>query len=52
MYSTCTIFREENQRVVERFLDAHENFELDKELAIIPGINGNDGFYLARLVRK
>lgn len=52
VYSTCTIFREENQRVVERFLDAHENFELDKELAIIPGINGNDGFYLARLVRK
>ena len=52
VYSTCTIFREENQRVVERFLSENRDFVLDKEIAIIPGINGNDGFYLARLVRK
>lgn len=52
IYSTCTIFREENQRVVQRFLDKNDNFTLEKELAILPGINGKDGFYLAKLVRK
>ncbi len=52
VYSTCTVFREENQRVVERFLAENKDFSLDKEIAIIPGVNGNDGFYLARLVKK
>lgn len=49
VYSTCTIFREENERVVERFLDKNKDFILDKEEKVIPGINGSEGFYAARL---
>ena len=52
VYSTCTIFKEENQRVVERFLKENNEFSLESELSILPGINGKDGFYVARLVRK
>lgn len=49
VYSTCTIFREENERTVERFLLNHEEFTLDEERKILPGINGAEGFYVARL---
>ena len=31
VYSTCTINRKENQRQIEDFLRAHEDFELDSE---------------------
>ncbi len=52
VYSTCTIFNEENERVVRRFLDNHPEFCVDKEIKILPAINGKDGFYAVRLVRK
>ncbi len=49
VYSTCTVFREENERVVERFLSAHSDFVLDKEIKMIPGVNASEGFYAVRL---
>jgi 16S rRNA (cytosine967-C5)-methyltransferase len=30
VYSTCTVFREENEEVIEKFLDGHREFELDR----------------------
>ena len=30
VYSTCTVFREENEDVVEKFLEGHPEFQLDR----------------------
>jgi 16S rRNA (cytosine967-C5)-methyltransferase len=37
VYSTCTILPDENQKVVERFLKRHTEFELDDITGLIPG---------------
>jgi 16S rRNA (cytosine967-C5)-methyltransferase len=29
-YSTCTVFHEENEDVVQKFLDGHPEFQLDR----------------------
>ena len=62
LYSTCTILREENEQVVERFLNAHpeyhpEDFRIDSfesrngMFTFWPQLHGTDGFFAARLRR-
>ncbi len=67
VYSTCTVFREENEAVVERFLTGHPEYRLDRIDTILPEKfsssiengyfktfpfrEGMDGFFAARLVR-
>jgi 16S rRNA (cytosine967-C5)-methyltransferase len=66
VYSTCTISPAENERVVEAFLDAHDEFTADdlgsdvplwkhptmpSTLQTLPHRDGTDGFFIARLVR-
>jgi 16S rRNA (cytosine967-C5)-methyltransferase len=36
VYSTCTVFREENEDVVERFLSEHRAFKLDSLIEVLP----------------
>ena len=36
VYSTCTVFREENEDVVEKFLEGHPEFQLDRMAEILP----------------
>ncbi|MDE6657040.1 MAG: 16S rRNA (cytosine(967)-C(5))-methyltransferase RsmB [Oscillospiraceae bacterium] len=61
VYSTCTIFAQENQEVIKKFLDNHADFELValQELNIIEGwavlsaeYADCDGFFIAKLHRK
>jgi len=68
LYATCTLSLDENERVVESFLSAHENFYLDKVEPYLPGpasrmTSGGyfqalpyehdmDGFFAARLRRS
>jgi 16S rRNA (cytosine967-C5)-methyltransferase len=68
VYSTCTIFREENEDVVERFLNEHPEFYLDPMEKVLPEKlrllvrngyfktfppqDGMDGFFAARLVKN
>ena len=68
VYSTCTVLREENELIVDRFLETHSNFQLvdpktlPPTLASVlderglmrchPHINDSDGFFAARLERK
>ncbi len=61
VYSTCTILRAENEDVVQRFLDAHDDFELvpltefgfAEGHAVFSVLYDNcDGFFAARLRRK
>jgi 16S rRNA (cytosine967-C5)-methyltransferase len=68
VYSTCTIFREENEDVVEAFLKQHPEFALDDLTRVLSGNNrsfvkngyfktfpqgnGMDGFFVARLIKQ
>ncbi|MBQ2714343.1 MAG: hypothetical protein IJF76_01790 [Clostridia bacterium] len=52
VYSTCTLFYEENERVVERFLKENEEFSAEQTMKRLPGENSRDGFFAVRLVRK
>jgi 16S rRNA (cytosine967-C5)-methyltransferase len=64
VYSTCTIEPEENEMVVDSFLEHHPDFELeaadhfleqdvcrDGFLQTFPHVHNSDGAFAARLVR-
>ncbi len=68
VYSTCTIFHEENEDVVEEFLKGHPEFQSDPIEQVLPHhlhsfVRGGyfktfppkgemDGFFAARLIKK
>ena len=63
LYTTCTVLREENEQVVERFLYEHDDFRtIDFEYenirsmngmyTFLPNVNGTDGFFAAKLARS
>ncbi len=59
LYSTCTVLREENDEIVERFLRENPDFEpvklnrfTDYKQTITPDMFGSDGFFIAKLRRK
>ena len=53
VYSTCTLNPQENQRVVERFLDARREFRLRGPMVTrLPGQDGGDGFFWAVLEKE
>ena len=47
IYSTCTLNKRENEKVVERFLENHDDFRLIEETTTFPSKFGGDGFYYA-----
>ena len=62
LYSTCTVFPEENCGVVKSFLEAHPEFiaedfcvgQIQSEggmLSLYPDIHKTDGFFIAKLRR-
>jgi 16S rRNA (cytosine967-C5)-methyltransferase len=67
VYSTCTIFHEENEDVVEKFLEGYPEFQLDRMEKVLPEKfhlfirngyfmtfpprNEMDGFFAARMVK-
>ena len=62
VYSTCTIFPEENEQNVRKFLENHpefiaESFSIggvgseDGMLTLTPDMHGTDGFFIAKLRR-
>jgi 16S rRNA (cytosine967-C5)-methyltransferase len=52
VYSTCSLEPEENQEVVNRFLNQHPGFKLESERELVPFVNNLDGAYVARLERR
>lgn len=52
LYSTCTIRKSENEENVDWFLSGHPEFSLEMMRQMYPGEVGNDGFFLAKLVKK
>ena len=57
IYSTCSIFKEENDKIIMEFLDKNKNFEIEKIneknsfLNIYPN-NIQDGFFIAKITKK
>jgi 16S rRNA (cytosine967-C5)-methyltransferase len=67
IYSTCTVFHEENEDVVEKFLEGNSEFQLDRMDKVLPEKfhsfiqnryfktfppkNEMDGFFVARMIR-
>jgi 16S rRNA (cytosine967-C5)-methyltransferase len=54
VYSTCTLEEEENEGVVRRFLEAHQEFETDgadATLRVLPGETSTDGAFAVRMRR-
>lgn len=51
-YSTCTLNKKENEKVINKFLEEHNDFIKIEEKTFIPNINSGDGFYYAILQRQ
>ena len=49
IYSTCTLNKKENEKVVLAFLERNPEFRLIKEKTVLPDREGGDGFYFAVL---
>ncbi len=52
IYSTCTLNKKENEKVVNAFLDKNSNFILEEEKTSFPTKFGGDGFYRAVLIKN
>ena len=54
IYVTCSIIPQENEEQIAAFKETEigNEFTLDKEQHLWPAVNGFDGFYMARLLRK
>lgn len=52
VYATCSILKCENEIQVNNFLKANPDFTLEKELTLLPHVDGFDGFYMARMVKS
>ncbi len=47
VYSTCTLNKKENEKVVEAFLSENDCFTLEAMTTVFPSANGGDGFFYA-----
>ncbi|MEG0291351.1 MAG: 16S rRNA (cytosine(967)-C(5))-methyltransferase RsmB [Anaerovoracaceae bacterium] len=52
MYSTCTINSYENQKVVADFLRNNSRFDLIESRQLLPHVDGADGFYICKMIKK
>lgn len=52
MYSTCTLNKKENEKVVQKFLNENSNYAFCDMKTIFPGENGGDGFFYCIIERK
>ncbi|MDR0886747.1 MAG: 16S rRNA (cytosine(967)-C(5))-methyltransferase RsmB [Clostridiales Family XIII bacterium] len=52
VYSTCTIAKRENQNIPKAFLKMHKNFEKVYEKQLLPSVDGTDGFYICKMIKK
>lgn len=51
-YSTCTISEAENESNVRWFIEHHPEFTIDFMQQMFPDENGQDGFFIAKLVKE
>ncbi|MBE6573564.1 MAG: 16S rRNA (cytosine(967)-C(5))-methyltransferase RsmB [Ruminococcaceae bacterium] len=51
VYSTCTLNKNENENVVERFISENKEFTLDSMITHFPVKGKSDGFFHAKLLK-
>ncbi|MDR3294516.1 MAG: 16S rRNA (cytosine(967)-C(5))-methyltransferase RsmB [Clostridiales Family XIII bacterium] len=49
IYATCTISRQENQKVVSDFLRKNKSFERQETVQLLPHIDHTDGFFVCKM---
>ncbi len=52
VYSTCTLNKRENEKVVQKFIDNNSNYSLVYDKTIFPTTDGGDGFYYAVMEKR
>ena len=52
LYSTCTLNKKENEKVIEKFLNNNPDFSLISQKTIFPSNDGGDGFFYALMVKN
>ncbi len=52
VYSTCTVFKDENEYQINEFLKNNKEFKIEKEIKLFPNVDDTDGFYIAKLVKN
>ena len=52
IYSTCTLNKKENEKVVEEFLSRNGGFSCEYMKTVFPDKNGGDGFFYAKLIKN
>lgn len=51
-YSTCTINKNENEKIIKEFLRKHKNFTVVEEKQFMPHLDGTDGFYVCKMEKN
>ncbi|MFV0516250.1 MAG: 16S rRNA (cytosine(967)-C(5))-methyltransferase RsmB [Aminipila sp.] len=51
-YSTCTINKHENEKVIKEFLRKNKSFSIQEERQFMPHIDETDGFYVCKMVKS
>lgn len=51
VYSTCTINKDENEKITDAFLKEHSEFKKTYEKTFYPNTHKGDGFYICKLER-
>lgn len=52
IYSTCTINKDENQKITDKFLNENKNYKrIQDDIIMLPGDNEVDGFYICKMER-
>lgn len=52
IYSTCSVFKAENNNVVERLCNTEQAAAITFQKQWLPEINGEDGFFIATILRQ
>lgn len=51
LYSTCTLNKRENEKVVEKFIESHNEFKIIESVTTFPSDLGGDGFFYSIIER-
>ncbi|MDE5604234.1 MAG: 16S rRNA (cytosine(967)-C(5))-methyltransferase RsmB [Eubacterium sp.] len=52
LYSTCTLNKRENEKIVEKFISENSDFSVLKSVTTFPSENGGDGFFYSIIERN